>query len=68
MHFPADSVIKIIRLLEDNGVPVWLDGGWGIDALLKTQTREHLDLDLIVPVDCLNAAESILKEVGILEE
>jgi len=64
MHFPADSVIQIIRLLEENGVPVWLDGGWGIDALLKMQKREHLDLDLIVPVDSLSTAESVLKEVG----
>ena len=26
---------------------VWLDGGWGIDALLQTQTRPHKDVDMI---------------------
>jgi lincosamide nucleotidyltransferase A/C/D/E len=30
------------------GLTVWLDGGWGVDALLGEQTREHDDLDLVV--------------------
>jgi lincosamide nucleotidyltransferase A/C/D/E len=30
------------------GIDVWIDGGWGIDALLGEQTREHEDLDLVV--------------------
>jgi lincosamide nucleotidyltransferase A/C/D/E len=64
MGFPAKSVVQIVRLLEERGVPVWLDGGWGIDALVKRETREHLDLDLIVPVEYLNAAELVLFDVG----
>jgi hypothetical protein len=27
---------------------IWLDGGWGVDALVGEQTREHEDLNLIV--------------------
>lgn len=27
---------------------VWVDGGWGVDALLGKQTRPHSDLDLII--------------------
>jgi lincosamide nucleotidyltransferase A/C/D/E len=27
---------------------LWLDGGWGVDALVGEKTREHNDLDLIV--------------------
>ena len=68
MRFPAKSVVQIFRLLEESGVPVWLDGGWGIDALLKRETREHQDLDLIIPVECLNAAESVLGDVGFLKD
>jgi lincosamide nucleotidyltransferase A/C/D/E len=68
MRFPAKSVLHIFRLLEESGVPVWLDGGWGIDALLKRETREHRDLDLIVPVECLNAAELVLGDVGFLKD
>jgi lincosamide nucleotidyltransferase A/C/D/E len=68
MRFPAKSVVQIFRLLEESGVPVWLDGGWGIDALLKRETREHRDLDLIVPAECLNAAELVLGDVGFLKD
>jgi lincosamide nucleotidyltransferase A/C/D/E len=68
MRFPAKSVLHIFRLLEESGVPVWLDGGWGIDALLKRETREHRDLDLIIPVECLNAAELVLGDVGFLKD
>src|SRR5919201_6639891 len=28
---------------------VWLDRGWGLDALLGEQTRPHDDLDLAIP-------------------
>ena len=27
---------------------MWVAGGWGVDALLGRQSREHRDLDLIV--------------------
>ena len=43
-----------IRLYQDlvvQGIPVWIVGGWGIDALLREQTRPHKDLDIIVLVD-----------------
>jgi lincosamide nucleotidyltransferase A/C/D/E len=64
MKFPAQDVIRIFRLLEEGGVPVWLDGGWGIDALLRRETRVHRDMDLIIPLDCLAAAELVLAKVG----
>jgi lincosamide nucleotidyltransferase A/C/D/E len=44
----AASLVEIVDLLEAEGVDVWLDGGWGVDALLDEETREHDDLDLIV--------------------
>jgi lincosamide nucleotidyltransferase A/C/D/E len=30
------------------GVEVWVDGGWGVDALLGEQTRPHKDLDIAI--------------------
>src|SRR3954471_4183868 len=30
------------------GARVWVAGGWGVDALVGRQTREHRDLDLAV--------------------
>ncbi|MGH2540483.1 MAG: nucleotidyltransferase domain-containing protein [Actinomycetota bacterium] len=46
----ASDVVEILGRLRRSGVDVWLDGGWGVDALLGEQTRPHEDLDLIVRV------------------
>lgn len=42
----AADVLDLTRALEADGVAVCLGGGWGVDALLGEQTREHSDLDL----------------------
>lgn len=42
------TLLAVIGLLEADGIDFWLDGGWGVDALLGYQTREHDDLDLVV--------------------
>jgi lincosamide nucleotidyltransferase A/C/D/E len=44
----ANDVIEIARLLDQNRIDVWIDGGWGVDALLGQQTRTHRDLDIAV--------------------
>jgi lincosamide nucleotidyltransferase A/C/D/E len=44
---PAD-VGEILDRLAAAGVRCWVDGGWGVDALLGTTTRLHADLDLVV--------------------
>ncbi|MFE0461830.1 nucleotidyltransferase domain-containing protein [Kitasatospora sp. NPDC058965] len=43
----ADDVLEILALLGGAGARVWIAGGWGVDALLGRQTREHRDLDLL---------------------
>src|SRR5262245_48523814 len=48
MTMTAADVVEILEWLEEGNADVWLDGGWGVDALLGQQTREHDDLDLIV--------------------
>lgn len=45
-EFTAENVIEFIHLLEQHNIPVILDGGWGVDALLGIQTRPHSDLDI----------------------
>lgn len=44
----ADDVLELLDLFEAAGVEVWLDGGWGVDALLGEQTRDHDDLDIAI--------------------
>ena len=48
MTMTAADVVEILGWLGAASVDVWLDGGWGVDALVGEQTREHDDLDLIV--------------------
>lgn len=44
----AADVIKIYTDLENLGITIWIDGGWGVDALLGAQTRPHKDLDIVI--------------------
>ena len=43
----SQLLLAVIEFLEADGIDVWVDGGWGVDALLRRQTREHDDLDLV---------------------
>ncbi|HVA02347.1 MAG TPA: hypothetical protein VMU64_01260 [Acidimicrobiales bacterium] len=42
------NVLIIADALETAGVPYWLAGGWGVDALIAKQTRRHKDLDVVI--------------------
>ncbi len=44
----ASDVVELLSWLEQHGIDVWLNGGWGVDALLSHQTREHEDLDITI--------------------
>ncbi len=43
-----DDVIAFVQLLERHDIALYIDGGWGVDALLGEQTRPHADLDIAV--------------------
>ena len=42
----SDDVLYFYKSWTDLGLTIWIDGGWGIDALLGEQTRDHDDLDI----------------------
>ena len=44
----AGDALAVLDALAQAGVPSWLVGGWGIDALLGTVTRKHGDADVLV--------------------
>lgn len=46
----SSALVELLRWLDEASIAVWLDGGWGVDALLQTQTRPHEDVDLILRV------------------
>lgn len=60
----ARSVLRVIAALQDAGVPVWLDGGWGVDALVGKQTREHDDLDRVIGLGDAPVARAALAALG----
>jgi len=45
-------------------IPIWIDGGWGVDALLGRQTRVHSDLDIVVSADDWLSLESKISNNG----
>lgn len=58
-----DDVLAVLDLLEGAGVRVWVDGGWGVDALVGRQTRPHADLDLALALADVATARSLLTRV-----
>lgn len=60
----VEDVVSIYRHLLNNGIPVWLSGGWGIDALLGRQTRPHKDLDVIMLLDDVVRLRELLRGEG----
>ena len=60
----AEDVISIYRSLSANNIQVWLTGGWGIDALLREQTRPHKDLDVIMLLDDIVQMRELLGRDG----
>lgn len=60
----AIEVLALLRELDGIGVAYWLDGGWGVDALLGEETRPHSDLDLVLHRECITAVQSLLTTSG----
>jgi lincosamide nucleotidyltransferase A/C/D/E len=64
MAMEARDVIDIVLLFEQAGIEIWLEGGWGIDALLGVQNRDHGDLDLVVDAPRADDARRMLAGAG----
>lgn len=60
----GDEVVRVLDQIAQAGVQVWVDGGWGVEALLGEEFRTHSDLDLIV--DC-NDLERLIAALATLD-
>ena len=60
----AQDVLELYTLLQAHGVQIWIDGGWGVDALLERQTRPHKDLDSFVGFHDLQNMATLLSQHG----
>jgi lincosamide nucleotidyltransferase A/C/D/E len=60
----AQDVIDVLAVLDDGGIRSTVEGGWGVDALLGEQHRDHSDLDLVIEDPQLAEAVAALALVG----
>lgn len=67
MVMVIDDARSWIEALDARGLTFWVDGGWGVDALLGEQTRPHGDLDLVVEAHHEPVVADLLREQGYAE-
>ena len=60
----ANDVVAFVQLLNQNNIEVFVDGGWGVDALLGEQTRRHIDLDIALQHKDVPQVRALLKARG----
>lgn len=66
LHFDLSEVLRVCTAFNDEHLPYWVGGGWGLDALVGCQTRRHRDLDLVVHPfhENLPTVEALLTSLG----
>ncbi|MBA2446024.1 MAG: amino acid transporter [Nocardioidaceae bacterium] len=62
------SVVQVLDALDGADVRSWVAGGWGVDALVGRQTREHRDLDLAIDLADLDASLQVLRTLEYVVE
>lgn len=60
----AQDAIHLFELLTQHHIPLWLIGGWGIDALLGEETRSHKDLDILMLREDVTPLLALLVKYG----
>ena len=61
------DVKQILQFAIDAEIKVFLDGGWGVDALLGHQSRSHNDIDIFVEKKDYHKFIQIIKDNGFYE-
>jgi lincosamide nucleotidyltransferase A/C/D/E len=58
------DVLAVLDEAERAGAHLWIDGGWGVDALLGAETRAHGDLDVAIESRHLGVFVAALSAIG----
>ena len=64
----AADVLEALDRLDAASIEWWVDGGWGVDALLGEETRQHDDLDLVVRREHIERLPALFPEFAPVEE
>lgn len=62
LHLPL--IKTIFAAANTINMPLWIGGGWAIDARLGRITREHDDIDLTFPADRQEDFENLIHQLG----
>lgn len=60
----AAEALHVLDALDAAGVRAGITGGWGVDALLRRETRSHGDVDLGVASELVQVAIDALRPLG----
>ena len=60
----ASALIALLKSFESAEIPIWLDGGWGVDALLQTKTRSLKDVDIVIALSNVPRLRELLTRKG----
>lgn len=63
-HRQVEMIKTIFTKAEERGMPLWLRGGWAMDARLGTVTRNHANIDILFPSNRQNDLEALLEDAG----
>ena len=66
-EFTLEDLIPYLELFEELKLEIWIDGGWGVDALLGKQTRAHADLDFLIEKVSSDRLVSAMRELGFVD-
>jgi hypothetical protein len=61
------DVTAVVRELRDNGVRVWLFGGWAEESLGLIPPRPHKDVDFLYPANDFGALDAFMANTGVRE-
>ena len=61
------DLIPHLELFDELELDIWIDGGWGVDALLGEQTRPHADLDFLIEKADSKRLLVAIRELGFVE-
>lgn len=70
MRTPANEdttlaeVVGVLDAFDAADIRAWLEGGWGVDALVGRQTRRHRDVDVDVDAAQEAVAIEVLRSLG----
>ena len=72
MYTPSKEQLKQLEILfelidkcKEKEIEIWIVGGYGLDALYGSLTRDHGDIDLIVWEKDLLAVGKMVEEMGL---